>query len=184
MIKYANGECQNDSTFILERLDSLYPARPILPGDPVSRFLALLLEDMFDEWGTKIMFGLRWLEARDQHWSARYLLYDGQIGKGQPLKQVAESYPTIEKTHCNYVVTVAQLEELGAQFGARQVDRMKMVGCDQAEVVLRSFTSLAAALEQHLQNGSFFMLGGSPTAADFALYGQLSQLLIDRTGDE
>ena len=100
MIKYANGECQNDSTFILERLDSLYPARPILPVEPVARFLALLLEDMFDEWGTKIMFGLRWLEARDQHWSARYLLYDGQIGKGQPLKQVAVSYPTIEKTLC------------------------------------------------------------------------------------
>ena len=101
MIKYANGECQNDSTFILERLDSLYPARPILPVEPVARFLALLLEDMFDEWGTKIMFGLRWLEARDQHWSARYLLYDGQIGKGQPLKQVAVagSYPTIERTH-------------------------------------------------------------------------------------
>ena len=79
---------------------------------------------------------------------------------------------------------VAQLEELGAQFGARQVDRMKIVGCDQADVVLRSFTALAAALEQHLQNGSFFLLGGSPTAADFALYGQLSQLLIDRTGDE
>ena len=83
-----------------------------------------------------------------------------------------------------YVDIVAQLEELGAQFGARQVDRMKVVGCDQADVVLRSFTVLAAALEQHLQNGSFFLLGGSPTAADFALYGQLSQLLIDRTGDE
>ena len=184
MIKYANGECQNDSTFILERLDSLYPARPILPVEPVARFLALLLEDMFDEWGTKIMFGLRWLEARDQHWSARYLLYDGQIGKGQPLKQVAGSYPTIERTHYVYVDIGAQLEELGAQFGARQVDRMKIVGCDQADVVLRSFTALAAALEQHLQNGSFFLLGGSPTAADFALYGQLSQLLIDRTGDE
>ena len=99
MIKYANGDCQNDSTFILERLDSLYPARPILPVEPVARFLALLLEDMFDEWGTKIMFGLRWLEARDQHWSARYLLYDGQIGKGQPLKQVAVSYPAMERTH-------------------------------------------------------------------------------------
>ena len=101
MIKYANGDCQNDSTFILERLDSLYAARPILPVEPVARFLALLLEDMFDEWGTKIMFGLRWLEARDQHWSARYLLYDGQIGKGQPLKQVAESYPAYrEGTLC------------------------------------------------------------------------------------
>ena len=73
---------------------------------------------------------------------------------------------------------------MGNQFGSRQVERMKIVGCDNADVVMRSFTTIVAALEKHLQNGSFFMLGSSPTVADFALYGQVSQIVIDRTGDQ
>ena len=59
-----------------------------MPTDLKTSFLAMLLEDMFDEWGTKIMFGMRWQKKEDQVWSARYLLYDGQIGNGQPLEQV------------------------------------------------------------------------------------------------
>jgi len=163
VIKYVNGESQNDSTFIFEKLDLMYTSRPIIPKDPKTAFLALLLEDMFDEWGTKIMFGMRWLKPVDQKWSARYLLYDGQLGKGQPLKE---------------------MHEFGDQFGQRQMERMKLVGCDNAEMVEKSFSSILGALENHLQQGSFFLLGGSPTIADFALYGQLSQLVIDRTSDQ
>jgi len=163
VIRYANGETQNDSTFILEKVDCLYPTRPIIPSDPLLGFLALFLEDMFDEWGTKVMFGMRWLREVDQVWSARYLIYDSQLGQGNPLKQI---------------------EAMGNQFGSRQVERMKIVGCENEDVVMRSFTTIVAALEKHLQNGSFFMLGSSPTVADFALYGQLSQIVIDRTGDQ
>ena len=163
VIKYSNKESQNDSTFILEKLDKLYPSRPIIPSDPLTSFYALLLEDMFDEWGTKVMFGMRWLKEVDQRWSARYLMYDGALGKGVPLEQMAE---------------------FGHQFGARQVSRMKIVGCDNAAMVTRSLTALVSPLEKHLQAGSMFMLGATPTIADFALYGQLSQIVIDRTGDE
>ena len=88
MVRYANGESQNDSTFIFEKLDSLYPTRPIIPTDPLLGFLALLLEDMFDEWLSKVMFGMRWLREVDQVWSARYLLYDSQLGQGNSLAQV------------------------------------------------------------------------------------------------
>ena len=88
MIKYADGESQNDSTFIFENLEKRFPSRPIVPADPLNGFLALLLEDMFDEWGTKVMFGMRWLKEKDQNWSGIWLMYDFQMGTGQPLEQV------------------------------------------------------------------------------------------------
>ena len=44
VIKYVNGESQNDSTFIFEKLDLMYTSRPIIPKDPKTAFLALLLE--------------------------------------------------------------------------------------------------------------------------------------------
>ena len=59
-----------------------------------------------------------------------------------------------------------------------------MVGCDNPVMVTRSLASLTSAVEDHLIKGSFFLLGPSPTIADFALYGQLSQIIIDRSGDE
>ena len=92
VIKYSDGSAANDSTFIFEKLDLQYPARPIIPSDPVLGFLSLLLEDMFDEWGTKVMFGMRWQKEVDQAWSGSWLLYDFALGTGQPLHQVLSSY--------------------------------------------------------------------------------------------
>ena len=46
---------------------------------------------MFDEWGTKIMFGMRWLKKIDQDWSGTWLMYDFQLGTGQDLEQVETS---------------------------------------------------------------------------------------------
>ena len=66
MVRWPDGSVQNDSTFVLLAAEERYPSRPILPADPLTAFLALLLEDLFDEWGTKIMFGMRWLAKRDQ----------------------------------------------------------------------------------------------------------------------
>ena len=88
VIKYSDGSAANDSTFIFEKLDLQYPARPIIPSDPVLGFLSLLLEDMFDEWGTKVMFGKRWQQEVDQDWSGAWLLYDNVLGSGQSLHQV------------------------------------------------------------------------------------------------
>ena len=65
-MRYSDGSAANDSTFIFEQLDLQYQDRPIIPRDPVKGFLTLLLEDMFDEWGTKVMFGMRWQKEVDQ----------------------------------------------------------------------------------------------------------------------
>ena len=52
-------------------------------------------------------------------------------------------------------------------------------------LVHRSLHCLAGALERHLATtGSLCLLGPTPSQADFALYGQFSQLVADRTPDE
>jgi len=162
VVRYPGGAVQNDSTFILEDVDRQFPHRPLAPSDPAVAFYSLLLEDMFDEWGTKVMFGMRWLTKADQDWSGRWLIYDSMMGRGMPLDQCAE---------------------MGRQFGARQVGRMKVVGCDNPEVVQRSATAILGALEDHLAPGNLHLLAARPAPADFALYGQLSQLVVDRSAD-
>ena len=77
-----------------------------------------------------------------------------------------------------------KIKDLANAFASRQVGRMGIVGCKDPELVNRSFNELTGALEKHLINGSFFLLGDTPTAADFAFYGQWSQLVIDRSPDK
>ena len=91
VIKYSDGTSANDSTFIFEELDRQYQSRPLIPREPVRGFLSMLLEDMFDEWGTKAMFGMRWQRKVDQDWSGAWLLYDTVLGTGQPLDQVYDN---------------------------------------------------------------------------------------------
>lgn len=162
VVQFPDGSFKNDSTYILQEVDQRYPERPILPSNPGDRFLSLLLEDMFDEWGTKIMFGIRWMDKLDQDWSGSWLAMDSMMGTGKQLDQVAE---------------------FGKVFGSRQVERMGLVGCKDRETVYRSLEFFAAALNSHLQKGSMFLLGSTPSVADFALYGQFSQLVIDVSPD-
>ena len=49
-----------DSTPIAKFLNARYPAHPIIPGTPVQRIGALLLEDWFDEWFMRVAMYTRW----------------------------------------------------------------------------------------------------------------------------
>ena len=54
MVVWPDQTVQNDSTFVLLEAERRFPSRPVTPTDPLTAFLALLLEDLFDEWGTKV----------------------------------------------------------------------------------------------------------------------------------
>jgi glutathione S-transferase len=68
-----DGRWLTDSTLILQWLDQAYPAYPLLPQDPVLRFVSLLLEDYADEWLWRPAMHYRWHYAPDAACLSRHI---------------------------------------------------------------------------------------------------------------
>jgi len=147
-------EARVDSTPLIRELESLHPGRSVIPPDPVVNFLDALLEDYADEWLTKAMFHYRWVFAPD-------------IAKASAI------LPRWRRTD----QPESQAIELGKVFAERQIGRLGVVGSNPTTgpVIEESYRRLLRSLAAQLEH-SRFVLGGRPSAADFALFGQLTQL--------
>ncbi len=148
-----------DSTPPASMLEARHSGRSIIPGDPSKAFLSNLIEDMADEWVTKMMFHYRWDLEIDQLYSSRQIISDNSPGlRGDDLKQAAE--------------TIRQ----------RQVERMPLVGCTKQNkpIIESSFHELLAILDTFATRDEF-ILGTRPSLADFGLFGQLKTLASDQT---
>lgn len=161
VIEYPDGSFHNDSTPLIYDLEARHAERSVIPPDPARAFLAHLLEDFGDEWVTKAMFGYRWLEEVDQIQMSRWLAFDALKGGGLETSQ-----------------------SQAAQFRARQVGRMAIVGCTRENFPLieASTRALLDALEAHVVD-RHCLFGTRPSIAEFGIYGQLSQLGVDPTPD-
>ncbi|MEY2883360.1 MAG: hypothetical protein RL490_1084 [Pseudomonadota bacterium] len=159
IMEYPDGSFVNDSTPLLYDLEARHPDRSVVPPDPARAFLAHLIEDFADEWLTKAMFGYRWLREVDQVQMSRWLAFDAMQGGGLAPSQGA-----------------AEL------FRARQVSRMALVGCTEANFPLieASTRAVCQLLEDHVVN-RHGLFGTRPSLAEFGLYGQISQLGVDPT---
>jgi glutathione S-transferase len=159
VIQFPDDSWHNDSTPMLYELERRHRERSIIPADPAQAFLAFLLEDFADEWGTKAMFHYRWYRDRDQKQMSEWLAFDRLKGKGR--KTVLDA---------------------AAMFRARQVVRMPIVGCtpENAPLIEESARTILALFEGHVTEETY-LFGTRPSLADFGWFGQLSQLAVDPT---
>ena len=149
-----DGEAMIDSTFQVEKLEGLYPDRSVVPTDPVVAFLSALLEDYGDEWLTKAMFHFRWA-------------YDADIAKA------ASVLPRWRRVD----VPDDEVAPLSKAFAERQIGRLYVVGSNETTgpIIEQSYREFLRTLDAVLTDQPY-VLGARPSAADFALFGQLTQL--------
>ena len=152
----ANGDLEAavDSTPLLRRFESAYTGRAVVPADPVLAYLDALIEDYADEWLTKCMFHYRWA-------------YDADIHRAGQILPLWRSRAIDDAHHAT----------LAEQFAKRQIGRLYVVGSNEVTgpVIEASFLRLLNVLETLVAQRPF-VLGARPGSADFALYGQLTQL--------
>jgi glutathione S-transferase len=160
VLRFPDGRLMNDSTPLAYELERLHPAeRSIVPDDAGTAFLSDVIEDFADEWVTKIMFHYRWFYADDRKFAQLWISGDRKIGAA-PAKRQA-------------VMTA---------FNDRQVGRMAMVGCTEANkpIIEESYFRLLDILNPHVAQMPF-LFGARPSLADFGLFGQLIILATDPT---
>jgi glutathione S-transferase len=155
--KGADGseEAKIDTTPLIREFEATYRGRSVVPASPAIAFLDALLEDYADEWLTKAMFHYRWAYAPD-------------IAKAQAI--LPRWFSTNQPEE--------QLVAAGNMFGARQIERLWVVGSNDVTgpVIEASYRRLLTLLDARLTE-SRFVFGARPTCADFALMGQLTQLV-------
>ena len=144
-----------DSTPIIRELEVMYHGRSIIPNDPVVAFLDYLIEDYADEWVTKAMFHYRWHHREDAENAGTLLPLGIDVTLAEDALRIRKEFIRV-----------------------RQVERLWVVGSNEttAPIIDASFKRFLKAMDTHLENVPF-MLGARPCSADFAIYGQLTQLV-------
>jgi glutathione S-transferase len=155
-----DGSYHMDSTPLIQMLEARHPGeRSVVPEDAGMAFLADLLEDMADEWATKMMFHYRWDAPIDQEYCSRWIIY--------------ESFP--EFAGDDFVKAANGIRD-------RQVGRLPLVGCtpQNKPIIEASYLRLLASFSKIVEQRQF-LFGGRPSNADFAIFGQLKTLGDDPT---
>ena len=146
---------KTDTTPIIRELEDIYDDKSVIPLSPVLSFLNYLLEDFADEWTTKYMFHYRWHFDQDAENAKKMLVLQHKIN-----------------------IDDESMEQFSDIIANRQINRLWVVGSnsDTADLIDQSYKRYLSLMEKHLKCLPF-MFGQRPSSSDFALYGQLTQLV-------
>lgn len=145
-----------DSTPLIRRFERDFAGREVVPPRPALALLDALLEDYADEWLTRPMFHYRWAFAPD-------------IAKASAILPL---WSRID-------LPAERWREHGRLFAERQIGRLGVVGSNPTSgpVIEASYRRFLARFDAALCARPF-LLGDRPGAADFGVYGQLTQLAL------
>ncbi len=143
-----------DSTPLIRRFEREFALRRVVPDDPVVAFIDYLIEDYADEWLTKAMFHYRWQYRADVDKAGEILPRWRGISTPEADIQRAKQFVT-----------------------ERQIARLYVVGSNATTgAVIEASYGRFLDIFRNLLEQQPFVMGARPGAADFGIYGQLTQL--------
>lgn len=155
----SSGFAVHDTTPLVEALEADSPEPSAMPADPAVGFLACVLEEYGDTWLAKTVYHYRWTRRKDQRLAAARAIDD----------YYTQTPPADRKV----------VEDLAIEAMAGQLRNMQLDG-ELGEVLEKSFKRFIKLLDEHLRK-HLFIFGERPSIADFAIAGQLIQMLKDPT---
>ncbi len=171
---------QYDSSGIAHWLDqtATIDALELIPRDPLQRFVALLIDEAFDEFGLYMVHHNRWVNAaRNTKMGDITAAEMGKLAPGFLAGRTATRLPRRQASRCPYLFSVAP-EGYRDNVEPQRVPPSRDGFPPTHALLDQSWLAYIAAIESllHEQN---FLLGDRFTVADASAYGQLSMNFID-----
>ena len=159
VLQYPDGTFRGESTTLAYDLEARHSARSVIPDDKAVGFVCDLLEDLADEWAVKPLFLYRWWDPEDQAYVSRWAGEEWSVSEA----------------------STGSAEEI-EQFRQRQISRMSILGAtaENRPLLEESYRRILAAFEPHVGMNNY-LFGSRPSLADFAWFGQLSEMATDPT---
>src|SRR5215213_4950676 len=159
VLQYPDGTFRGETTMLAYDLEARHRERSVIPEDAVVGFVCDLLEDLADEWAVKPLFLYRWWDPEDQAYVARWAAEEWSVSEAKP----------------------GSPEEI-EDFRRRQISRMAILGAtaENKPLLEQSYRRILGAFEPHVGMRTY-LFGSRPSLADFAWFGQLSEMATDPT---
>lgn len=155
----SSGFAVHDTTPMMEALEADSPEPAAIPADPALAFLVCVMEEYADAWLAKTVFHYRWTRKKDQRLAAARAIDDYYVTTPPADRKAAEDLA---------------IETMGTQLKTMQLDG------ELGDVLEKSLKRFVRLLDEHLKK-HLFIFGERPSMADFAIAGQLIQMMKDPT---